>query len=496
VNVGKILLITPKREVLTYYENNTMPSLSVEEILVNKSFMQFFDVLRETNDVQYASLILKDQIAFAVADCIINESDEVIAYLIALRHPKYSLSVCAQNLNCIMALHIGNQNTFYYSTASEVLNPVANKIIKSGHEKLFLVFQSQGKSYIASVIANTPHMKAGEENYCIWFITEYTKEAHYLRFLNIITYSILGLIFICGVFGIWWMVSLLIKPLILVGDALHDISEGEGDLTKKIDIASQDEIGRVAKCFNTFVNNLRVLITEVQKISTKFADSTKEIYSSSQQIADSAQQQAASFEELSSSVQSNASNATNANQIAQETATKASETSEGMEQTLDSISGIEKSSQQINDAVAIITDIADQTNLLALNAAIEAARAGEHGKGFAVVADEVRKLAERSAASAKEISDVIKESLKHVEGGVALSSEAGKNLYQIVADISSVAEQVRSISSATQEQAATMEENTAITESNKSAAEEMSATAEKISQEASNLKELVDKFKT
>lgn len=225
------------------------------------------------------------------------------------------------------------------------------------------------------------------------------------------------------------------------------------------------------------------------------AAATEEISSSAQQISDGAQQQSASFEQLSSSVQSTAQNSKEANDLSQEANANAEKTDAAMDSTLEAMTSIEKVSSQIADAVTLITDIADQTNLLALNAAIEAARAGEHGKGFAVVADEVRQLAERSASSAKDIQNLIKGSLKEVEKGVAVSKDAGESVKQIIANIQKIGEQLQSISNATQEQAAAMEQNTSITESNAAASEELAASSEEMAGQAEGLQKLIERFK-
>jgi len=278
---------------------------------------------------------------------------------------------------------------------------------------------------------------------------------------------------------------------------MEDFSEklSAGDLTTQIDVNSVDEMGLLFIKLNTFVEKIRQMMTQIGSSAQQLAAATEEVASASQKISDGAQQQSASFEELTSSVQANASNAQSASEVSQSVSNNAVKTGEGMVSTIGAMDGIEKSSKQISEAVEIITDIADQTNLLALNAAIEAARAGEHGKGFAVVADEVRKLAERSATSAKEIKALIKESSTQVLSGVELSKAAGGELKVMVTDIGKVAEQLKSISTATQEQAATMEENTSITESNASAAEELSASAEEMAAQAQELQKLVSQFK-
>ncbi|MCA9400442.1 MAG: methyl-accepting chemotaxis protein, partial [Candidatus Omnitrophica bacterium] len=285
------------------------------------------------------------------------------------------------------------------------------------------------------------------------------------------------------------ILSGVVKPTQELSEVMRKIAQG--DFTQKIKLSSKDEIGRMATDVNSMVDSLSQVIMEVKSSSDQLKSATDEISNTSQQISDGAQQQSASFEELSSSVQANATNANSANESSQETAAATQQVGEDMDNVIEAMASIEKSSKLIGDTVAIITDIADQTNLLALNAAIEAARAGEHGKGFAVVADEVRKLAERSSNSAKEIIELIKDSNKEVNTGADLSRAAGDRLKIIVEKIAKIARQIQSITNATQEQAATMEENTSITESNAAASEELAASAEQMASQAESLSQLV-----
>lgn len=308
----------------------------------------------------------------------------------------------------------------------------------------------------------------------------------------IIIVTIIG--FILAVLAGLYLTGSITRPVANSVDVMGHMAEG--DLTNRLQTRRQDELGVMGRAMDTFSDKLSGVIAEIRASAEQLMMATGEVSSASQQIADGAQQQSASFEELSSSVQANAENVRNANQIAQNASVDAQKAGQAMESNVEAMTGIEKGSKQMAEAVELITDIADQTNLLALNAAIEAARAGEHGKGFAVVADEVRQLAERSATSAKEIQNLIKANLRQVENGVTISKEAGEMVRGITQGIKKIAEQLQSVANATQEQAAAMEQNTSITESNASSSEQLAASAEQMSAQAESLRNLVAQFRT
>ncbi len=289
----------------------------------------------------------------------------------------------------------------------------------------------------------------------------------------------------------------VVRKIIRTTKDIIAVSEkvSEGDLTSRIEIKSNDELGDLSKYINKMVQALSFLIRKVQDSSEKLALSTKEISSSVGLISDGAQEQAAQFEELSSSVQSTADNANSANRITKNSVIQAEEARKNVGSTQEAMKKITNSSKEIADSLQVISEIASRTNILSLNASIEAARAGAHGKGFSVVAGEVRKLAEKSSEAAKSIEALIKHSINEVKNGEKTSNEAEASINAIVDDIKNIASTLETIDNATREQSSAMEQNTTVTTTNASSAEELSASAESLAQQADDLRQEALKFK-
>jgi methyl-accepting chemotaxis protein len=208
------------------------------------------------------------------------------------------------------------------------------------------------------------------------------------------------------------------------------------------------------------------------------------------------------MEELTSTVKQSADNARQANQLAAGASAIAVKGGEVVGQVVSTMSGISESSKKIADIIGVIDGIAFQTNILALNAAVEAARAGEQGRGFAVVASEVRTLAQRSAAAAKEIKELITDSVVKVEGGTKLVNEAGKTMEEIVGAVKRVTDIMAEITAAAQEQSSGIEQvNQAVmqmdqvTQQNAALVEEAAAAADSMQQQAQALSKAVSVFK-
>ena len=276
-------------------------------------------------------------------------------------------------------------------------------------------------------------------------------------------------------------------------DRIKEVAEGDGDLTKRIDVSSNDEVAELASWFNNLMDKLQEILGKVANDARRLAVAGEEISARAREQAKGAETQsdqttqlATAMQEMSSTVQQVSENSNTAAAASQKAAETAREGGKVVEETLSRMRAIAqavgetarkvqelgKKSDQIGTIIGVIDDIADQTNLLALNAAIEAARAGEQGRGFAVVADEVRKLAERTSRATKEISGMIhsiqaetksavtamRSGTEEVEQGVGLTTQAGSSLHDIIQMSQQVGDMVTLIATAATEQAATAEE--------------------------------------
>mgnify|MGYP006363258139 FL=1 len=282
-----------------------------------------------------------------------------------------------------------------------------------------------------------------------------------------------------------------------------------GDLTKRIEVTSTNETGRLLHALKTMNENLIDLIGKVRIGTDQIFTASGEIASGNSNLSQRTEEQASnleetasSMEELTSTVKQNADNARQANQLAAGATEVAMKGGAVVGQVVQTMNSINDSSKKIVDIISVIDGIAFQTNILALNAAVEAARAGEQGRGFAVVATEVRTLAQRSAAAAKEIKELISDSVAKVENGTQLVDEAGATMDEIVSAVKRVTDIMSEISAASQEQSSGIEQvNQAVTQmdevtqQNAALVEEATAAAESMQEQAQALTHAINTFK-
>ena len=250
------------------------------------------------------------------------------------------------------------------------------------------------------------------------------------------------------------------------------------------------------------VGQVRAGTLTIANASTEIAAGNQDLSERSERQAGTLEETASSMEELTGTVRQNADNARQANTLAESASAVAQRGGAVVAQVVQTMASINDSSKQIAEIISVIDGIAFQTNILALNAAVEAARAGEQGRGFAVVAGEVRSLAQRSAAAAKEIKTLISDSVAKVDDGAKLVDEAGSTMEEIVTSVKRVTDIMAEISHASQEQSAGIEQvNRAIgqmdeaTQQNAALVEQAGAAASALQDEAANLARLVSIFK-
>jgi methyl-accepting chemotaxis protein len=306
-----------------------------------------------------------------------------------------------------------------------------------------------------------------------------------------------------------WIISRSITaPLKSAIDIAATVANG--DLTTRFDgPTSRSEIGELMTALKGMNDSLRNVVNQVQVGTKTIASASNEIAAGNMDLsqrteeqASSLEETASSMEELTSTVRQNAENARQANQLAHAASDVAERGGSIVGQVVNTMGTINDSSRKIFDIISVIDGIAFQTNILALNAAVEAARAGEQGRGFAVVASEVRNLAQRSAAAAKEIKELIGNSVEQVDIGSKLVQQAGSTMNEVVDSVRRVTDIMGEITSASSEQSIGIDQvNTAITQmdqvtqQNAALVEEAAAAAASMQEQAERLADVASSFK-
>lgn len=299
----------------------------------------------------------------------------------------------------------------------------------------------------------------------------------------------------------------VLAPFAQVKDHIDDL--GEGNLSRAIEALGQDEATQIRHALRILQINLTLLVSQIKETTALVGSGVAEIASGNADLsarteaqAASLTQIAASMAELTAIVAKNSESAREANGLSMTTSSVAAKGRQAVGKVIETMVSIEDSSRRIVDIIGVIDSIAFQTNILALNAAVEAARAGEQGRGFAVVAGEVRNLAQRSAAAAKEIKALIEDSVSHVGTGTAKVEEAGQIIRDVVAGIQNVTNIVSEISASSREQSEGIEQiNEAITQMDKvtqenaSLVEEGATSAQALQDQADQLADMVTAFK-
>jgi methyl-accepting chemotaxis protein len=332
-----------------------------------------------------------------------------------------------------------------------------------------------------------------------------------------------------------FLIRSIAKSLNTITESVKQVAEG--NLTQRVALGTQDELAQLGDWFNQSIDSLHGIISQtaqtaeqVASAATQVSSTSEEIAAGSEQTATQANTVAAATEEMSTTVTQIAQNCVEAareagaatqatnqgRQVVQQTINGMNQITARVQESAKTIQGLNQNAEKIGEVVNVINDIADQTNLLALNAAIEAARAGEQGRGFAVVADEVRKLAESTAQSTKEIAAMVKaiqtetqnavtsmtRGVEGVQSGTHLATQAGAALDTITQQIAKVTDMIRQVATAAEQQTSTTAEITSniqqiasVTRQSTTGAQQSAQAANTLAELSTHLQQLIGQFK-
>ncbi len=331
-------------------------------------------------------------------------------------------------------------------------------------------------------------------------IDSYVAVSYYQTDVDHVVISVLGVVIVVLILGLAlflignrYITKSITKPIHKSLEFAEKVAKG--DLSANIEIDQKDEVGQMALALNTMIAKIKQVVTEIAHGSDTIASAGQQVSSTSMQISKGASDQAASVEEVSSTMEEMVSNIEMNTNNARKTESISSKAYEGMKEVYSKSNQSVIATQSIVEKIGVINDIAMQTNILSLNAAVEAARAGIHGRGFAVVAEEVRKLADLSKVAANEIIALSDESLQEVRS-------VGEMMGEMAPEIEKTTELVREISVSSSEQLNGAEQVNLVvqglnnlTQENASSSEELAASAQQLSSQADQLKKLVSFFR-
>ncbi|WP_343585074.1 methyl-accepting chemotaxis protein [Herbaspirillum sp.] len=332
-------------------------------------------------------------------------------------------------------------------------------------------------------------------------------DAAYAFALRAMVAAIVAAVLLTGLLG-YQTLRNVSRSLSQIQDTFEHVSQTL-DLSRPVPVERMDEIGRTGAAFNKLLARIVDVVATTRSSTDSVTVAARQIAAGNADLSSRTEQQAAALEESASSleqltsvVQQNTENARAANKLALSASDIASQGGDVVRQVVETMNSINDSSRKIVDIIGVIDGIAFQTNILALNAAVEAARAGEQGRGFAVVATEVRSLAQRSAAAAKEIKMLIDDSVDKVGAGSKLVEQAGATMSEIVGSVERVTQIVGDIAAASEEQSAGIAQvNQAVsqmdqtTQQNAALVEEAAAAAQALQRQAETLEQVVGVFK-
>ena len=336
------------------------------------------------------------------------------------------------------------------------------------------------------------------------------QQAAFSAFAATIRWALLGVVIMTVatvIVVIWGVTANVLRPLDrLVG---HFERMAQGDLSQTITSPGNNEIGRLYSAMahmqgslSQTVGTVRTSGTSIYERSQQIASGNNDLSSRTEQQATSLEETASSMEQLASTVGHNAENARQASQLAGSATLTARRSGEEVGQIVSTMQDISASSHQVADIITVIDNIAFQTNILALNASVEAARAGEHGRGFAVVAQEVRSLASRSAAAAKEIRTLIDASLSKVDTGTQRVNQAGQTMQDLVSAVQRVSDIMDEIAAASEQQSSgigqvnqAVAQMDQVVQQNAQLVQQAARSANELESEAARLREAVERFR-